>query len=160
MYETFEHTADLGLRIQADSLERLFQEAAEALFSLLVVNLHQVQPILPENLRLQAPDREDLLHDWLSELLVLFALRKLVGRRFEVRLSHQTLPVAGPPEAISALMGQPIELKQEVLEATIWGEILDPARHQLGPEVKAVTYHGLRLEKQPTSWLAEVILDL
>jgi len=27
MYELFEHTADLGLRVQADSLEELFVDA-------------------------------------------------------------------------------------------------------------------------------------
>ena len=160
MYETFEHTADLGLRIRAASLERLFEEAAEALFAVLVVNLDQIQPLDQKTFRLQAGSLEDLLHDWLSELLVLFALEKLVGRRFEVHLDRQQVPVAGPPEAVASIMGQPIFLEQEVLDATIWGGRLDPARHQLGPEVKAVTYHGLRVEKQPNGWLAEVILDL
>ncbi|HPP52740.1 MAG TPA: archease, partial [Thermoguttaceae bacterium] len=74
MYETFEHTADLGLRIQAESLERLFEEAAEALFSVLVVNWNQTATVQQETLRLEAESIEDLLHDWLSELLVLFAL--------------------------------------------------------------------------------------
>ncbi|MCS7304609.1 MAG: archease [Thermoguttaceae bacterium] len=160
MYETFDHTADLGLRIQAETLERLFEEAAEALSSVLVVNWEQVRPVLQKSVRLEASNWEDLLHDWLSELLVLFALQKLVGRRFEVRFDHQNLPVGGPPEAMGRMRGPTIQLPQEVLEATIWGDMLDPARYQPGPEVKAVTYHGLRLEKQPTGWLAEVILDL
>ncbi|HOM18295.1 MAG TPA: archease, partial [Thermoguttaceae bacterium] len=155
MYETFEHTADLGLRIQAESLERLFEEAAEALFSVLVVNWNQTATVQQETLRLEAESLEDLLHDWLSELLVLFALRKLVGRRFEVRLERQTLQVAGPPEGMASIMGPPIQMEQEVLEGTIWGDRLDPDQHQLGPEVKAVTYHGLRVEKHPTGWLAE-----
>jgi len=160
MYETFEHTADLGLRIRADSLPGLFEEAAEALFSVLVGNLAEVEARQQERLRLQAGSLEDLLHDWLSELLVLFALRKLAGRRFQVRLDRQELFVGGPMGGLPSVMGAPVQMAQEVLEATIWGEPLDPARHQLGPEVKAVTYHGLRLEKLPTGWVAEVILDL
>jgi|YNPMSStandDraft_1061717.scaffolds.fasta_scaffold08636_2 SHS2 domain-containing protein len=160
MYETFEHTADLGLRIRAGSLERLFEEAAEALLAVLVVNRDQVQPVRQKTLGLQASSVEDLLHDWLSELLVLFALEKLVGRRFEVHLGRENVQVAGPPEAMASLMGQPIFLEQKVLNGTIWGDILDPTRHQIGTEIKAVTYHGLRVEQHADGWLAEVILDL
>ena len=36
MWEIFEHTADLGLRIRADSRDQLFSEAAHGLFSLIV----------------------------------------------------------------------------------------------------------------------------
>jgi len=68
--------------------------------------------------------------------------------------------VAGPPEAMASLMGQPIFLEQKVLNGTIWGDILDPTRHQIGTEIKAVTYHGLRVEQHADGWLAEVILDL
>ena len=41
-----------------------------------------------------------------------------------------------------------------------WGEPLDPDRHGLGNEVKAVTYHGLRAEATPSGWEAEVILAI
>ncbi len=160
MYETFEHTADLGIRVQTDTLETLFEEAAEALCSILVVNWNEVQALQQENLRIEGSGLEDLFHDWLDELLVLFALQKMVGRRFEVRFQREGLVVGGPPEDMAPFMGQPIRLEQDVLLGTIWGERLDLARHQVGPEVKAVTYHGLKVEKLPTGWLAEVLLDL
>ena len=47
------------------------------------------------------------------------------------------------------------------LTATAHGEPLDPTRHQLAREVKAITYHGLHAEKQPDgTWFAEVIVDI
>ena len=45
MYEIFEHTADLGLRIRANELPRLFEEAACALFSVIVANFDSVRPV-------------------------------------------------------------------------------------------------------------------
>ena len=44
MFETFDHTADLGLRIRAETLEGLFEEAARALFSLIVVDPQTIRP--------------------------------------------------------------------------------------------------------------------
>ena len=43
MYETFEHTADLGLRIRAVDLNTLFAEAGQALFETIVEDLRSVR---------------------------------------------------------------------------------------------------------------------
>ena len=45
MYEAFEHTADLGLRVAAENLETLFADAARGLFSVIVANLDEVRPV-------------------------------------------------------------------------------------------------------------------
>ncbi|MDZ7619939.1 MAG: archease [Patescibacteria group bacterium] len=137
MYEQFEHTADLGLRIHAASMAELFVEAAHALTNALVERLDSIEPAGQRTIRLEATEPTDLLHDWLAELLYLFAAERMLFRRFDVSL----------------LPGK--------LEATAWGEPLDPRRHEIGQEIKAVTYHGLKIE--PTTdggWLAEVIVDL
>ena len=46
------------------------------------------------------------------------------------------------------------------LKATAHGEPIDPARHVLDHEVKAITYHGLRVEPTTDGWQAEVIVDI
>jgi SHS2 domain-containing protein len=46
------------------------------------------------------------------------------------------------------------------LTASAWGEAYDPKKHELGHEVKAITYHGLKVEHQDDGWLAEVIVDI
>jgi SHS2 domain-containing protein len=136
MYETFEHTADLGLRIRAPDLDALFAEAGEALFSTLVEDLKAVRPEQRIDVRLAGDDREYLLFDWLRELLYRFDAQHLLLCRFEVKVGE-----AG-------------------LEASAWGEPLDRARHEPAHEVKAITYHGLRVERTPDGWLAEVIVDI
>ncbi len=136
MYETFEHTADLGLRIWASDLDTLFVEAARALFSVIVVDLDSVRPVNRLEVRLENEPRELLLIDWLRELLFHFDCEHQLFSRFEVKVN------------------------EDGLSGSAWGEPLDRSRHVLEHEVKAITYHGLCLERTPQGWLAEVIVDI
>ncbi len=136
MYELFEHTADLGLRVQAPDLEGLFAEAGLGLFSVIVDNLDEVRATRTIDIRIEGRDRVYLLFDWLHELLVTFDTRQLVLRQFHVRL------------------------RADGLDAQARGEELDPDRHLLLHEVKAITYHGLKLEQTASGWQAEVIVDI
>jgi SHS2 domain-containing protein len=136
MYEFFEHTADLGLRVRAADLDALFAEAARALFAAIVDDLDAVRPLQRVDVSLTGTDREYLLFDWLKALLYRFDAEHLVFGRFEVRVTA------------------------DGLAGSAWGEPLDRERHQLGHEVKAITYHGLRVEPEAGGWLAEVIVDI
>lgn len=136
MYETFEHTADLGLRIRAADLDTLFAEAAEALFCTLVEDLTTVQPRQRIAVELTGDDREYLLFDWLKQLLYHFDAEHLLLSRFEVTV------------------------RSDGLSASAWGEPLDRTRHVLDHEVKAITYHGLRVANVGDAWEAEVIVDI
>jgi SHS2 domain-containing protein len=136
VYEIFEHTADVGLRIRAADLNTLFAEAAAALFSVIVTNLDAVQPVQALTFELEEEGLDNLLHDWLTELLYAFHTRRVLFTAFDVQLDATRLT------------------------AVARGEPIDFARHQLDVEVKAITYHGLKVEPQPTGWLAEVIVDI
>ncbi len=136
MYETFEHTADLGLRVRAPDLDALFAEAAACLFSAIVEDLGTVRPERRIDVKIEGAEREYLLFDWLRELLYRFDSGHLLLSRFEVRVGE-----AG-------------------LEGSAWGEPFDPERHALAHEVKAITYHGLKVERTADGWLAEVIVDI
>ena len=74
MYETFEHTADLGLRVRAADLDGLFAEAGRGLFSLIVANLDSVRPVEEVSLGVVGEELDYLFFDWLNELL--FILRR------------------------------------------------------------------------------------
>lgn len=136
MFEIFEHTADLGLRVRADSLDALFADAASGFFSIIVANLDDVRPVQNLTLRVEGSRRDELLFDWLNELLYTFETRRLLLSRFDVSV--------GP----------------DYVEGRAWGEPLDPQRHHLEHEVKAITYHRLRVEADAQGWLAEVIVDI
>lgn len=136
MFETFDHTADIGLRVSAETLEELFVDAAHGLTSLLVENIADVRPTLTESIQLAGTETDYLLFDWLNELLFRFETRKLLCCEFDVRLSEQGL------------------------EATIRGETSDESRHRLAHEVKAITYHGLSVQQTESGWQTELILDI
>jgi SHS2 domain-containing protein len=136
MHETFDHTADLGLRIRAADLDTLFVEAAEALFCAIVEDLSSVRPERALDIQVTGDDREYLLYDWLKELLYHFDAEHLLFSRFE---AHVTA---------------------EGVTGRAWGEPLDRNRHELSHEVKAITYHRLKVEQTADGWLAEVIVDI
>lgn len=136
MHEFFEHTADLGLRIRAADLDGLFVEAAQALFEAIVEKLDTVRPERRVDVSLPADDIEYLLFDWLKELLYHFDAEHLLFSRFEAKVTAQGV------------------------QGSAWGEPLDRSRHAIEHEVKAITYHGLKVVREADGWLAEVIVDI
>jgi SHS2 domain-containing protein len=137
MHEVFEHTADLGLRIQSPTIPALFAEAGQALFELVIENFNDIQAVSQHSVHLSQAQLDLLLFDWLNELLYLFETKRFVGDRFDVNYHDGTL------------------------DATVQGEPWDESRHHLDHEVKAITYHRLKVEQQTDgTWLAEVIVDI
>ncbi|MFN0197438.1 MAG: archease [Planctomycetaceae bacterium] len=136
MFETFDHTADIGLRIRAANVEALFCDAGRGLISLMVDNANEISPRDRMTISIPGKEIEYLMFDWLNELLYRFETEKWLFSDFEVRMTPQGL------------------------EATATGEPFDPLRHRLSHEVKAVTYHHLVVEQSPSGWLAEIIFDI
>ena len=136
MYELFDHTADLGLRATAPDLASLFAEAGRAFFAALVDNLEDVRPETEVRLEIEGGDRDYLLFDWLNELLHVYESRQVLLSEFDVRVT------------------------ENAVIATARGEAVDRGRHRLSHEVKAITYHGLKVEKTDQGWAAEVIVDI
>lgn len=136
MYEVFEHTADLGLRVRASSLDQLFTDAAKGLLSMFVANPESVRSVRIQQVELTADSLDLLLVDWLSEILFLFDVEGMLLSRFSVRV------------------------RQQHLVAECSGEAVDGRRHELDHEVKAITYHNLILEQAESGWRAEVIVDI
>lgn len=136
MFEWFDHTADLGLRVRAHDLPTLFIEAARGLFAAMVENPDAIRCVEKKSIQLTADAIDYLMFDWLQELVFLFDTQHLLLGDWQV------------------------DVQNGRLRAVVQGEVWDPARHVLAHEVKAVTYHGLKVEQQSDGWLAEVILDI
>ena len=66
MYELFEHTADLGLRVQANTLDELLVEAARGLLAMLVANPQDVRPVQTKTVTIDEAEPAYLLFDWLT----------------------------------------------------------------------------------------------
>lgn len=135
MFETFDHTADLGIRVRAGSLDEMFADGGRALMSVLVDDPAAGDAGRAETVELDGA-LPDLFFDWLSELLYLFSVRRFVAREFEV---------AGGPASV---------------RATLRGWTFDPDRHAGAREVKAITYHDLEARRDGAGWFAQFILDI
>ncbi len=81
MYELFDHTADLGLRVEAPDLPSLFCEAAEGLFSVIVAQIPRQAPAREVRIRVEAQRTDYLFVDWLHELLYRFETERLLPHR-------------------------------------------------------------------------------
>jgi SHS2 domain-containing protein len=136
MYEHFEHTADLGMRVRAADLEGLFVDAARGLAAMIVDNPDEIRPEETVRFEIKGDDLGYLLFDWLNELLYTFESRRLLLSRFELKVSEAGVVATGR------------------------GEVLDLERHLLGHEVKAITYHALHVSQTAEGWEAEVIVDI
>lgn len=135
MYEFFEHTADVGLRVRAPDLDGLFADAASGLFALVVEGPLRLGPER-RAFDVAGTRHDHLLFDWLNELLYVFDTERLLLGDFDVRVTD-----AG-------------------VHATARARALDSGRDRLVHEIKAITYHGLRVEQSADGWQAELIVDI
>ena len=135
-----DHTGDVGLRVRADTLPQLFERAAAGAFYVLS-DPSDVAPAESTSLIVRGRDREALLLRWLSEL----NYRHTVDRRLYTDFAVSSVTETGD---------------EWVLEATVRGEPIDPDRHVVYTEIKAVTFHGLAVQPTDDGWEAQVIFDM
>jgi SHS2 domain-containing protein len=135
-FRTVEHTADIGIEVEADSLEELFEGAAAGMFSI-VVDPGTVEADISREITLEAADLGELMFTWLNELLFLLYTGALLPSRFEVK-----------------------NVDGSGLEAMVSGETPDPGRHRMLEEIKAATYHQMTVSERGQGWFARVIFDV
>lgn len=136
--EPLDHTADAGFTVVAETLPGLFSRAALGMFDLLC-DLRSVRPLEaePVELELASGDLPALLVRWLSELNFRHITERKVFCRFDVT-----------------------DISERHLKAEARGERIDPLRHTVFTEIKAVTFHGLAVEERGGRLSARVIFDL
>lgn len=139
-FRFLEHKADAYIAAYGASLEECFENAALALFETMT-DTGKVRKRVKEEIEVSAPDLLALLYAWLERLLILFETQSRLYSAFDV-------------------------LKVEKLgdgwtfHAKVWGEPFDRAVHPQRTEVKAVTYHQMRIAEKKGRVVARFILDL
>ncbi len=135
-FRTFEHTADIGLEAWGPTFAAALASVGRGLQALIVTG-GRVREVERRVFDVRAQDAGALVVAWLNELLFTLDVHGRVFARFEVETKG-----GGDLHAVG------------------YGEVLDPARHQLGTAVKAATYHELSVDEQDGQTLIRVILDL
>jgi SHS2 domain-containing protein len=135
-FQEIDHTADVGLRITADSVAALFSEAARGMFSLIVA-ADRTGATETRDIRIEADDWAGLLVAWLRELLYLWHLEY---KRYCEMVSWT--------------------VTDRAVVAAVRVDTVDPAVHDLLGEINAVTYHQIAVETDGAQWTARVIFDV
>lgn len=134
-YEFIDHTGDIGIRVRGATPAELFAVAARGLYDILV-DAPDVRAQREEEIVVEGETDADLLRAWLAELLYRFSVDGLIFCEFK------------------------IELAEGRLRAKARGEKMNPARHGMRTELKAVTYHALSVRREGDAWVGEVIFDV
>jgi SHS2 domain-containing protein len=136
-YKFLEHTADVMFEAYGSSLNELFENCALATEETMI-NLQKVKPKVRKIINLKDKEIENLLFNFLSELIYYKDAQLLVFSKFKISIKKG---------------------KIFVLEAIIDGEKLN-AYHEEKVDVKAVTYHKFEVKKIKDTYVAKIILDI
>jgi len=139
-FEFLEHTADIYVAAYGSTLEEAFENAALALFEAMI-DTGKVEAKVEESVEARGVDEQELLYDWLENLLVRFDETGNLYSRFKV-------------EEIRKVDGE------YRLKAKIWGEPFNPEKHPQRTGVKAVTYHLMEIKRKPEGVVVKFLLDV
>jgi SHS2 domain-containing protein len=135
-FEVLDHTADIGIIAYGTDTEQVFANAASGMASL-IVDLDEISDHIHRDIELKSYDDENLLVEWLNELLYIFEVEHILFKRVEVDTLHNSK-----------------------IEARCYGDRIDFQRHRIKREIKAATYHMLTLDKKDTIYSAQIIFDI
>lgn len=135
-FEFIEHTADIGVQAQGETLAEAFENAAYGMISAMA-SIEGLESDRRVEVRLEASDVQTLLHKWLSELIYRTDVEMALPVSFKVTEATETSLVA---DVGMRRIGPDIEFH--------------------GPPIKAVTYHQLKVEKTTQGWVAKAIFDV
>jgi len=135
-YRVTTRQSELVVKIFGASQADLFVNSAWALFDVMTdVEKIAVKDRLP--LEVDGVDRDDLMVNWVRELLYLYQGSGYLLKEFHIR-----------------------EAKETRVTAEVCGEKIDPDRHEIKKEITAVDYHQSRMEKTGDQWTAQLIFEL
>ena len=133
-------TADIAFHAWGDGIEETFRAAADATMNVMVEELDSIQPREKREMQLDNDALDLLLFNFLQEFIYYKDSERLLLRPDKIVIQrkegHYTLKASG------------------------LGERIDPSRHRLRVDVKAVTLHRFSLQKTGSGWKASVILDI
>ncbi|MFX1357579.1 MAG: archease [Promethearchaeota archaeon] len=140
-YEFKEHTADVQVKSWGSTLEEAFSQTAYSLMATISPKLENITPSIEKRIRIKAEDKEALLFDFLSEFLFIFDVEELIFCY------------------INVLKIKRLNEKYE-LEAIMKGEKFDKQKHEIGTEVKAITYSYMSIEEKKKEIEINVVFDI
>ncbi|HIE05289.1 MAG TPA: archease [bacterium (Candidatus Stahlbacteria)] len=129
-----DHTADLAVRVEAETIEDLFITFAKAMFESIIEG--QIRKRVEIRFEIKASDVKELLMDWLRELIYRFETQGFIPAGYSLKVNDNHL-----------------------IARTV-GDEFDPQIHTALIEIKTPTYHRFSLEEKNGLWQSTVIFDV
>ncbi len=140
-FRFLDHTADVQAECWAPTLEEAFSQTALSLMNTISPNLTLISPSVNKEILIEAEDKESLLFDFLSEFLYIFDVEELIFNVISVG-------------SIKKKNGK------YILRANIKGEIFNKEKHEIGTEVKGITYSFMEIKENKISVKIKVVFDI
>jgi len=135
-YRLTTRQSELAVKVTGGSQADLFANSAFALFDVMLdLDKVEIKERLP--LEVEGADRDDLMVNWMRELLYLYQGSGYLLKEFVIR-----------------------EVKDTSVKAEVCGEKVDPDRHEIKQEIAAVAYHQSRMTKTGNQWTAQLIFEV
>jgi len=135
-YETFDHTADFGIKVVGKDRKALFLNAKDALYDILTNDI-TIKNESEETLEIDSMDQEMLLHDFLAELLYLFWVEKKIFTDME----------------IISMSDKKLKIKARTI-------IFNEQKTEINREIKAITYHQFEVGEENNKMFAKFVFDI
>jgi SHS2 domain-containing protein len=133
-------TADVAFEARGKDLEELFTSAADATMNVMVADLASIAQLEKMDFEVENADLDMLLFNFLQEFIFFKDARRLLLRVLSVSIDKGNAGFS--------------------LQAKTAGEELDPEKHDLIVDVKAVTLYRFALQETESGWMATVVLDI
>ena len=133
--------ADAAFEASGGTPSELFLAAAHAVIETMVAP-KTVAPTLTKSISRHDQSLEELLFDWLADIVYLKDAEWLVFRD------------------VTCTVEQGQAGRGWQLNGTLTGEPIDPSRHELRADIKAITKHRYAVRQEPGAWIATVVMDI
>ncbi len=135
-YRVIRKSSELSIRLAGDSLQRILADAGAALFDLLV-DMTAVEARESVTLEVEGLDSDDLMVNWMRELLYEYQVSGYMLKEFDIHESGEFF-----------------------VRAEARGEKFDPDRHEEREAIGAVDERLSHLGKMGSQWTAQVSFEL
>jgi SHS2 domain-containing protein len=137
-YRYLDHMTDAVIEANGSTLEEAFENAARGLNDTMI-DLETVRPNKEIKITAIGHDLQSLLFDWLDKVMLLLVADGIVMSEFSVKIQRKG---------------------GYSLEGVAKGERLDLDRHRYKVEIKAVTYHEMKVAEEKGNATVRFLLDL
>ncbi|OED29663.1 archease [Methanosphaera sp. WGK6] len=138
-FKYFDTTADIGIEVKTNNLNDAYIQSTLATLNL-ITDIDKIKPIITKKIFIKSEDEYGLLYDWVTEILILLNSEDFMTSKYDINIRKED--------------------NYYILEGTLSGDIYDTNRYNYKTEVKAITYHKMKISKEDNIYNIRFIVDI